>query len=73
MGFLVKLVLFGHVVAVAIFSGVLWAVLTDRLPPMPPMPELEKKWFGPGSRVKEDESVRPFKIDVDNKVGNFNK
>jgi hypothetical protein len=47
-----------------------YAVFTDRIPPMPKVPDVPVKWFGKGDRAdhKEDHSVRPFKIHVEDKV-----
>ena len=41
--------------------------------PEPERPVIEEKWFGKGQRTKEDESVRPFKVNVDDKVKDFIK
>ena len=63
-----KIILLIHV-ALATGAVLLFlAVLNDKFPPMPDMPEVPEKWFGPGKRIKEDESIRPFQIKVDDKV-----
>ena len=68
MGALVKFVLFLHLAAAVLIAGLMFGIATNRIPPPPEAPVIEDKWFGKGQRVKEDESIRPFKIEVDNKV-----
>ena len=68
MGALLKLVLLVHVAAAVGGAALLWAVLTDRYPPTPEVPDIPQRWFGKGDRVKEDPAIEPFQIKVDDKV-----
>ena len=50
--------------------------INDRLfaPVNPAEMDTAKKWFGPGERVKEDESIKPFKMNVpDNVIADLKK
>jgi len=66
MGVCLKLIISAHLLAVALFGALLWAVLTDRFPPLPEnVPEIEDVWFGHGVRPnKEDTAIKPFKIKI---------
>ena len=44
-----------------------FAKLHLKTKPTPEIPAVETKWFGKDARTKEDTSVRPFKISVDEK------
>lgn len=65
---LIKHLLFLHVVVAALCGLMFWAVITDRFPAMPEVPEIESRWFGYDERKPEDESVRKFEIKVEQKV-----
>jgi len=41
-----------------------WAVITDRYPPPPSLPDLPDVWFGSGQKTQTDFKPRPFKINV---------
>ena len=70
MGFCLRFIVALHALTALTVFGLLWAVLNGHLPPVPETPEIEAKWFGKGQRTKEDTAVRPFKVNVDDKVSN---
>ena len=50
-------------------SGLFWALWNDKLPSMPEKPIFPKTYFGKGSRpVKESNEIKPFKINIADKV-----
>ena len=51
-----------------LISILLIAIWNDVLPPKPPKPVIEKKWFGPGKENPQDPDIRPFKILVSTEV-----
>lgn len=60
-----KVVLLLHATAFFLLGGLFWAILTNRFPAIPDVPELEDVWFGEGLRpAKEDTAIRPFKINI---------
>jgi len=60
-----KILLWLNIATVLLLGGLFWAILTNRFPAVPDVPELEDVWFGDGSRpAKEDTSIRPFKINI---------
>ena len=68
---IIKFLLLLHVLFAALVGLLFWAVITDRLPTMPETPEIEDRWFGTGERTaaaEEDQSVRKFEIEVNDKV-----
>ena len=69
-GCFLKIALLVHLLIAAAIGIGFFLVLNDHLPPMPEVPEIETKWLGKGARTKEDDSVKPFKIKVDDKVRN---
>jgi len=65
--FCLRVIISGHLLALALFSFLLWAVMTDRLAPHLPekVPEIEDVWFGAGTQPRnEDISIKPFKIKI---------
>ncbi|KAI4471855.1 epoxide hydrolase 1-related [Holotrichia oblita] len=49
-------------------SVILIGLKINSLLEVPPMPVLEETWWGPGQAKKVDTSIRPFKIDIPEKV-----
>ena len=59
---LVKLIFIIGVAAVAWFVAV-------KLITVPPMPDIDPDpWWGPGERREQDTNIRPFKIEIPQKV-----
>ena len=54
-----------------LISFLLIAIWNDVLPPKPPRPVIDKKWFGPGVEKTQDPKIKPFNILVSNKVSNL--
>ncbi|KAI4471858.1 epoxide hydrolase 1-related [Holotrichia oblita] len=53
---------------VSAISIILIGLKINRLLEVPPLPVLENTWWGPGDPKKVDTSIRPFKINIPQKV-----
>ena len=52
----------------ALICILLIAIWNDVLPPKPPKPVIEKKWFGPGHEKIQNSDIVPFKINISQQV-----
>ncbi|KAK9732161.1 Epoxide hydrolase N terminus [Popillia japonica] len=53
---------------ISVILSILIGLKINSLLEVPPMPVLEETWWGPGQPKKVDTSIRPFKIDIPDKV-----
>ena len=62
--------LFRLILIVAV-AALAWLVAV-KLNTVPPLPEIDPDpWWGPGERREQNTKVRPFKIEISQKVCNF--
>ncbi len=63
MAFLRKLLLIG---------GALFAVFLAQLFKTPPIPQIKDQWWGEGNPKLQDETIKPFQIDIPDEVSQLN-
>jgi len=63
MGFIGKLFILG-----VIGSGVFLGIKINKALQPTPAPVMDEPYWGPGKPVKDDTAIKPFKINIDNKV-----
>lgn len=54
------------VILALVFAG--FALLINKAIQPPSVPKIEETWWGPGLPTEQDKSVKPFKINISDKV-----